>query len=152
MSADSRGSRGAIEVVVRSEGSDPVTVSLGLVSSNDLDPRGALRQDVQARPLSVVTHSSGDLRLRMLLPETGPDADIRGFAVSLAGNKTSRAAIVSASIEKSETGWQKTSSFFWAGFTAEGGRIDAASPRAASVRLVPDSLLSINLGPAGGKS
>jgi len=146
--AKSRGSRGAIEVVVRNPGQDAVAVSLGLVSSRDIDGRGMLKDRLAARNLSIVSRVNGELRVRMLIPESGPNADICGFALSLTGNKTSRVSVVSASIEKAETGWQRTASSFWAGFTSEGGSIDCTSPRSTAVRLVSDSLLSLSLGPA----
>jgi len=149
--AEGRGSRGAVEVLVRNEGQDAVTISLGLVSSSDLDNRGALRDRLAARNLSTVTRVTGDLRIRMLLPDSGPDADVCGFALSLTGKETSRVSIVSASIEKAETGWQRSASSLWTGFTSEGGRIDCDSNRETAVQLVPNSLLSINLGPTAGK-
>lgn len=139
-----RAGRGGLEVTLQNEGASSVRITLALVTASDLTAQGTLLATLPSRPLSVVSSVSGELRVRMLFPDSGELADVRGFAVSLAGDASSRVRIVSASVVKSETGWQKTTGSFWAGFEESGGSIDCLDPQSASVRLFPGSTVYLS--------
>ena len=143
-SAKARGGRGALEITVVNEGQAPVRVSMGFVTSGDLGLTGELKASLPARPLSVVTGVSNELKLCMLIPDSGKGADVRGFAVSLAGSADSRVRIVSAAVTPGGTGWERSFKSFWAGFESVGGEIDCAKPGAVAVKLVPDSTLALS--------
>ena len=146
----SRGGRGALEVTVLNEGPSPVSVSMGFVTAGDLGINGELKSSLPARPLSVATSVAKELKLVMMIPDSGPGADVRGFAVSVKGAADSRVKIVSAAVTPGGTGWERGAGTFWAGFEASGGEIDCAKPDSAGVKIVPGSTLALSF--TGGKS
>ncbi len=139
----------AVEITVQIETGSPVTLSLAPVFKDDLTSFATLSDSPASRNLSTVLNASGEVHLRMMFSEQTAVTAVRGFALRSAGSATSRVRIVSAALVASETGWQKTPSFFWCGFASEGGAIDAASPAARA--LIPaDSFLTLSFTGSNG--
>jgi hypothetical protein len=151
--------RGAVEVEVQNLTASPVRISLALATEADFSSPFKLVPKPSGRNLATVENAQGIIRLRMVIPSSGPGSAFSGFTVrlgeaGLSGQAasseavTSRVRITAASIEAEETGWQRSSSFFWAGFGIVGGRIDASplyagEPSRSPAVLPADSILTL---------
>lgn len=145
----------AIEAVVRCESESPVRISLGLVYDDDLTLRKKLVAKPEARVLAVADSATGEVSIRLAVPDTGASASVRGFAVSLSGSDAARARVLSASLESAETGWQRFPDHIWAGFDPAGGVMDVASIMSARkgaglprVTIAPGSVMTAYLAPS----
>jgi hypothetical protein len=136
----------ALEVAFSADIGEPVTLSLSLVFANDLTPLGALTGSPAPRNLSTVRNATGEIRIRMILPESGSGQTVSGFAVRAEGNAEKKVHVLGASIQKQETGWQKKSQFFWAGFGPEGGSVDIRSLVPGAV-VPQNSVLELSFAP-----
>ncbi len=146
--SSARGGRGALEVSLLCDGSVSSRVSLGFLNADD-----RVSAKPVPRPLATVSSASGSLSLRLAIPDSGPFAAARGFAVSVDGGEDTRVTVLSAAIVDEAEGWERSADSFWAGFGPSGGSIDQSSPLSTPVHVAAGGSLSVSFlgaGPAAG--
>lgn len=139
----------ALEIFFKVQSSNPVLVSVGLVYDTDLTNFDSLLPHPVSRKLSVVQGVRDEGIIRMEIPSsdslTGSQS-VRGFAVSVLGSSATKLSIESVKgfTQKQDAlvfGWEILPQGFWAGFSSEGGLLNAEQICAGNKEAIPSVII-----------